>query len=309
MTMLVYIVVGLVLLYFGGEALVRGSVQLAKTLGVSTLVIGLTVVAFGTSFPELMVSIQAAIDNHPDLVLGNIIGSNVSNILLIAGIAALLTPILAADKVLFRDGSTLLVASALLIALSYSGYQISMLEGLGLLTILLIHTLMMFKTAGAETIDVEDEGFPFKASIDMDMLLIGSGLLLLYFGAELLIHGAVDLARYFSVSEAVIGLTMVALGTSIPELVTTLISVKHKNIDIILGNVLGSNIFNILMVLGVTALIQPLAVTPELFKFSLWLMMGITLLMIFILRFREKLDAPVGVVFLGLYAFYLWALF
>jgi cation:H+ antiporter len=102
---------------------------------------------------------------------------------------------------------------------------------------------------------------------------------------------------------------MVALGTSIPELVTTLISVKHKNIDIILGNVLGSNIFNILMVLGVTALIQPLAVTPELFKFSLWLMMGITLLMIFILRFREKLDAPVGVVFLGLYAFYLWALF
>jgi cation:H+ antiporter len=262
-----FIFLGLILLVVGGEFLVRSAVAISLRFNISKMVIGLTVVSFATSAPELLVSIQAALDGFSDISLGNVIGSNIANIGLVLGITAIITP-LAIDRDFYKFNwpVMMLLSSALYFILS-SGRVISRIEGGALLAILLIYLYLLVKRArSARGSQVTD------AALDADLervsnfklitwLLIGG--LALYFGSQLLVSGAVDLATAMGISERIIAVTMIAIGTSVPELAASVIAALKKEKALSLGNLIGSNIFNIASVLGITAIIQPIAVKSE----------------------------------------------
>jgi cation:H+ antiporter len=262
-----FIFLGLILLVVGGEFLVRSAVAISLRFNISKMVIGLTVVSFATSAPELLVSIQAALDGFSDISLGNVIGSNIANIGLVLGVTAIITP-LAIDRDFYKFNwpVMMLLSSALYFILS-SGRVISRIEGGALLAILLIYLYLLVKRArSARGSQVTD------AALDADLervsnfklitwLLIGG--LTLYFGSQLLVSGAVDLATTMGISERIIAVTMIAIGTSVPELAASVIAALKKEKALSLGNLIGSNIFNIASVLGITAIIQPIAVKSE----------------------------------------------
>ncbi len=258
---LVFTAAGLALLFLGGDALIRGATTLASRFGVSRLAIGLTVVAFGTSTPELIVSVDAALAGANDIALGNVVGSNIANISLILGLAALLRPAAVEAKIVFVDAPIMiLVSGALMLVLLDGG--ISRLDGGFLLLGLVAYTAYTFYEARGESQEVQDEfataAPPAPANALLGAALVIGGLLMLAGGGHLLVDAAVDLAVQLGFSQAVIGLTIVAVGTSLPELATSVIAAARGRGDIAIGNVIGSNIFNILGILGVTALIQPL---------------------------------------------------
>lgn len=266
-TMMMYglIIAGLVLLFVGGEILVRGSVGVARKFGVSELVIGAVLVGFGTSMPELVTSLRAVGQGAEGVAVGNVAGSNIANILLVLGVAALIRPIITRPSALARDMSVLVLATAAFaVIVYYDGFSRS--TGL-LLTIALLayvgFTLYFDKrgdsnaaTMHAEEAEVVEADDPLPLAL---ILTIG-GIAGVIFGANFLVEGAVDLARSFHVSEAVIGLTIVAIGTSLPELATSVISAMKGKADVAVGNVIGSSIFNILAILGITALVKPFSV-------------------------------------------------
>ncbi|MEQ8603146.1 MAG: calcium/sodium antiporter [Marivibrio sp.] len=280
------IALGLVCLVAGGEALVRGAVQAARRLGVSPLLIGLTLVGFGTSTPELLTSLTAALQDAPGVAVGNVVGSNIANILLILGGTAAIAAIPTAREALWRDGAALTIASLACLAVVLWG-EAGRLAGVGLLALLagyLVYTIRRERrapdaAAALHAGEAELAG-PAPQNLWLAGALAAGGLLLTLLGARLLVTGAIDLAAAAGLSETLIGLTVVAIGTSLPELTASLIAALRRQGDLALGNILGSNIFNILGILGVTALVHPISVPAEIATLDIWVMLGATAAML-----------------------------
>ena len=264
-TTLLILVVGLVLLYFGAEGLVRGSSSLALRLGVGPLLVGLTVVAFGTSTPELVVSLKAAYLGQGDISVGNVVGSNICNIGLILGFSALIIPIKVASQIVRVDTPIMIGVTALALFLLHDG-SLSRMEGVILFALLVGYVLFSIRLAKNQATDPLAEEFTEEIKVSkwgvwQDVAFIAAGLVMLVFGARFLVDAAIDIAKAAGLSEAVIGLTIVAVGTSLPEFATSLVAALKKEADIAVGNVVGSNIFNILGILGISAAVTPLSST------------------------------------------------
>ncbi len=296
---------GLALLVLGGDLLVKGAVGLSLKLGMTPLVVGLTVVAFGTSAPELLVSLSAALQGSSGIAMGNVVGSNIANVLVILGITSLVAVIVTKGHDLRESWTMMIGAALLLIAIAWTG-EIGRLEGVILLLVLGAVLWRQLTTGRADEVDVD--GTTLGAGWGRIALWLGVGLVLLPLGANLLVNGATDIARAFGISETVIGLTLVAIGTSLPELAASVASALKGRADMALGNVVGSNIFNVLAILGITAIISPLPIPPEMMRLDLWVMLGASLLLFPFLFRGISLTRPVGAVFLAGYAAYAWVL-
>lgn len=309
-TDLLLVILGMGLLFGGGELLVKGAVGLARRYGVSELVIGLTIVGFATSTPELLVSVQAALKGVPEIAIGNVVGSNIANILLIGGFTALLAARVTLEKGIRRELRIMLGASLLVLAAAAWG-AIPRLAGLALVLLLAGYLAMHFREARHAT---GDAGLlrPDMAETQpawRALLALAAGLAMLVIGANWLVDGASSIARSLGVSEAVIGLTVVALGTSLPELATSIVAAWRGRSDVAVGNVIGSNIFNILGILGVTAMIEPLAIARRFLWFDVPLMLAITILFSAAVVVRNGLGRRSGMTMLIAYLIYTVALF
>jgi cation:H+ antiporter len=302
---------GLVLLVIGGEGLVRGSVTLARRLGVSTLLVGLTIAAWGTSAPELVVSIQAARIEAPGLVLGNVVGSNIANILLILAIAGLLRPIEATPAALRRDGAAVAAATVVLAAMLATGgaflwHGVALLVMLAGLFAWTFHTERIAHDEAARFHEQEAlaiEPPPFTPALAP--LYVAVGLILLAYGADLFVRGAIELALRFGVSDTLIGLTIVAVGTSLPELFTCAIAALRGQSALALGNVMGSNVFNALGIVGVTALVAPLPLPADLGLVDIGALLGSMALLLVFVTTGLKLVRWESALMLALYGAYL----
>lgn len=257
-----YLVGGLVLLFVGAEGLIRGSSNLAIKIGITPLVVGLTVVAFGTSAPELVVSLRAALLGNSSIALGNAVGSNIANIALVIGVAALIRPLKVHAKVIMREIPIMIGISVLLLFLLIDG-ELGFVDGLifviGLIAYLVFNVITARKEKNPEVDEEFKEGLKSKLGIPVSTLIMIGGLVLLILGANLFVQSAVAIAKLFNISDAIIGLTIVAVGTSLPELITSIVASYKNEADIAIGNVVGSNIFNILLILGITAIILPIS--------------------------------------------------
>ena len=273
MLILITILAGLMLLFIGGHYLVEHAVLLAKKLGLSPLVISITIVAFGTSAPELVVSVDAVLNDYDDLVLGNIIGSNIANMMLVLPVAAIIFPLTVSKKIVWLEGGVMIGATALFAGLCLMG-QMSILAGVVLLSVLLGFILFSIYNSDQPLHDIEDQDKPSSSGIKDGVMIILS-LLALAFGSRLFVEGAVDLSRLLGVSEAVIGLTVVAVGTAAPELITVAIAAWQKQTDVVIGNILGSNVFNLLAIGGVAALVAPISVDDHFITVDLPLLLMI----------------------------------
>jgi cation:H+ antiporter len=304
-----YMIVGLVLLAFGAEGLVRGSASIALRLGIAPLVVGLTIVAFGTGSPEFVVSIAAALSGNSGIALGNVVGSNISNVALILGVAALVRPLTVKAEVLRRELPIMIAISAFLWLLIYDGV-LSRIEGAFLTASALAYTFLTYKFSKLrEKRSVEAE---FEEAIELtgkstmlDVGLIIGGLALLIIGANVMLSGAVSIARGFGISEIVIGLTIVAIGTSLPELATSAVAAYKKEPDIAFGNAIGSNVLNILAVLGITAMLEPIS-AGGLRTLDIGAMLGSALVLFVLLGRNYKLSRIEGMVLLIGYGIYLY---
>ncbi len=300
---------GLLILMFAGDALVRGAVNLSLRMGVPALIVGLTVVGFGTSAPELLVSIKAALEGAPGIALGNVVGSNIANVLLILGIPALIATLHTADHDTRKSFLVMIAASVLFIALAFTG-TFEPLAGVVLLGALALilwdagRDAVKHRKANAACEAEEVEG----ADPDMPWWKIGMflalGLVGLPLGADLLVDNAVIIARDFGVSDTVIGLTLVAIGTSLPELATTVMSTLRKQSDVALGNVIGSNYFNLCGIIGVTTLVAPVPVEATFLSRDLWVMLGASLMLIPFVFLGKNITKLWGLLLLGLYVLY-----
>ncbi|GHE92302.1 sodium:calcium antiporter [Aliiroseovarius zhejiangensis] len=296
-----FVAAGLLALFFGGEALVRGSVGLANRLGIPPLLIGLTVVGFGTSTPELLVSMDAALRGVPDIAIGNVIGSNIANILLILGLTCLIWPIQVSGSTLRRDVTVMMIATLLLLPI-FAFAEISRVSGALLVTGLIGYLTWAYLAAG-KTPTSPDTMVTSPTAFASALWLLG-GLAVLLLGARFLVDGAASIARGFGVSEAFIGLTIVAIGTSLPEMTTSVIAAMRRQSDIAIGNVIGSNIFNLLGILGVTAMITPIPLARRFASFDLPILIAVTASLAAALLLRPRLGRWLGVVMLTGYAAY-----
>lgn len=302
-----YLVGGLVLLGVAGEYFVRSAITVAEKLNIPQLIIGLTIVAFGTSLPELMVSIQASLAGQPDIAIGNVVGSNIANVLLVLGAAAAISPFAADLGSLRGDGFVMIAASVLAVVLSQLDI-IPVWVGFSLLGLLIIYSITVFrmqKAAGeaGEIADAADEN-AMPGGLLVNFILMVGTLIGVVIGAKILISGAVEIARIIGVSEAVIGLTMIAIGTSLPELVVSMIAAFRGHAAMAVGNVIGSNIFNILMILGATASIAPVSFPSEVASRDVWIMLGSSALVIYFMRSNIRMSRPEGIICLVLYCSY-----
>lgn len=314
------IIAGLILLAVGGELIVRGAVGIANRIGISPMLAGLTIVGFGTSTPELATSLQAAFAGAPGIALGNVIGSNIANILLILGISALIYP-LTVNRLAYRRDAIALMGSALLCAAAVALGTVGPASGIVLLVALVGYIYWAYRSEAAASAagpDAEAERHIHEAedttppAATNGWLLAGMviiGLAGAIFGARLLVQGAVILAQAAGMSESVIGLTIVAVGTSLPELVACVVAVLRRHMDVAIGNVIGSNIYNICGILGITAIIHPIEVAAEIARFDIWIMLGVTALLLVQLRSGWKVTRIEGAVLVALYAGYTAFLF
>lgn len=293
--------VGLGLLFLGGEWLVRGASRLAVNMGISPLVVGLTVVAFATSAPELAVSLQAALAGQSDIAIGNVVGSNISNILLILGASALVAPLVVARQIIRIDVPMMIAAAGLVYAMGLDG-AVSRAEGIALLVLLAAYLTMAIRASQPQSAPAGLTRQP----IYKDIALVIGGVTMLVVGANWLVDGAVTMARLLGINELIIGLTVIAVGTSLPELATSIIATRRGERDIAVGNVVGSNIFNVLAVLGLTAIFAPAGVpVPSAalaFDFPVMLAASVACLPIF-LRGHE-IARWEGAIFFGYYIAY-----
>lgn len=299
-----FIFLGFLGLFLGGEALVRGSVGIARRMSISPLLIGLTVVGFGTSTPELLVSVDAAWRGVPDIALGNVIGSNIANILLIVGLSAVIWPIKVMGDTLRRDTAVMMAAALAMVPLFAMGH-LGRLAGIILVAGLAGYLIWAYRQPGAAAPDEIDQ--PAPASVAISGLWVVGGLIALMLGARFLVDGSVSIARGYGISEAFIGLTIVAIGTSLPELATSLIAALRRQSEIAIGNIVGSNIFNILGILGLTAVITPVPVAPRFLAFDLPILIAVSLVLTMLLVTRPVIGRMVGVAMLLAYAAYVWA--
>ncbi|MBN2247527.1 MAG: calcium/sodium antiporter [Coriobacteriia bacterium] len=308
-------VAGFVLLFGGGEFLVRGAVQVSRRLGLSPLLIGMTVVAWCTSAPELVVSLGAALEGHSDIAVGNVVGSNIFNILGVLGIAAVISPMLVDPRALRRDTAAM-VASALALALVAMTGEIGRAPGVLLLVGLALYVVFSYRSEvrrpslpSASLHEHESAEIRVTGPAMSGIVYLLIGLVALVIGSQSLMSGASEIARTFGVPEAVIGLSLVAVGTSLPELATSIIAALRRHPDVAVGNVVGSNIFNILGILGITALIRPVGVAEQIASIDVWVMVGASLLMVPLLLWKGRVGRFVGVFLSIAYVAYLVALF
>lgn len=302
---MLFIIIGSILLYFGAEGLVRGSASLATRVGISPLIAGLTIVAFGTSAPELSVSLLAALGGNPDIALGNVVGSNIFNIAVILGIAALIQPIQIHLGVIRRDIPVMIGTSAIAFGLIFYG-GFTRLAGIALVLGLAAYLMVAIRSEKSDTEGVEAPPLFSKSwIIDTAVLLVGLGVLIL--GSRLFVEGATAVAKSWGVSDAVIGLTVVAAGTSLPELATSVVAAFRKHADIAIGNVVGSNIFNIFGILGVTATVSPIPASG-IGLLDAGVMLFVSVLLLPFALTGRKISRGEGAVFLGIYGGYLFLL-
>ena len=299
------IVGGLVGLFVGGELLVRGASALAVRFGISPLVVGVVIVGVGTSAPELVTCIAAALRGSPGIAVGNIVGSNIANILLILGAAALMRPFLTSRTAVMRDGSIVIVTAIAFMGVAMTG-MLPRIAGVVFMIALvgyIVYTIRADrKGAGAEAADVPVEpGTPLPLSL----LFIALGLVGVIAGAEFLVDGSIELAQRYGVSEEMIGLTMVAVGTSLPELATSVIAALRKQSEIALGNVLGSNIYNTIGIGGLTAVVQPVPVSPGMQFFDIPLMVAVSVLLVVVVATGQRVTRWEGAFLLALYGGYI----
>lgn len=302
---------GLCILVLGGELTLRGAIGLARLLGVSAAMIGLTVVGFGTSAPELVVSIEATLDGAPDIAIGNVIGSNTANILLVLGTGALIAPLICDPGAVRRDGTAMMAALLLLLGLGLSG-AILPWQGLLMLLALVGYVAWSYRadrrngTGAAEmhAREVEETG-GVPDSVWLILLFTLAGLAALVGGAKFLVDGAVGIARASGVSESVIGLSLVAVGTSLPELAATAVAAWRRHTDVAVGNVLGSNLFNVLLILGTASLAAPLPFAPEFVRVDLWVMIGSAVLLMPLMVRNWNISRVEGGILLAVYAVYI----
>jgi cation:H+ antiporter len=300
-----FILLGMVLLYYGGEFLVNNAVTLARNWGVSTMVVGLTVVAFGTSSPELAASLAAALQGSPEIAVGNVIGSNIFNILGILGLTSIIAMIKVQSTFIAREVPILLGVTVLGLWLLSDG-RLGRLEGLLFVVLLAAYIVFLYVASQKDTVLEAEmtEAYPSGQTTWRTYLGLFLGLVFLGVGARVLVMGAVGIARGFGVSELIIGLTVVALGTSLPEIAASVIAALKKEPDIALGNVIGSNIFNILCILGITALVSPIEVIWQEVQRDAWVMLGVTVLFVPFLMTGRRLTRLEGSVLVTLYIAY-----
>jgi len=323
---------GLVLLVIGGELLVRGAVAVAERLGMSPLLIGLTLVGFGTSTPELVTSVQAALANSPGIAIGNIVGSNIANILLILGLSAIITPIAVQSNALRRDGVIVVLTALLFGVVSYT-YTLDRIAGVIFVGLLVSYVLYAYRqertpatasdghTSAFEKAEAYDElhDGPIRHQTEakkladrlgpiIPLLMALGGLAVVVVGGKLLVDGAIGLARSYGMSEAVIGLTIVAVGTSMPEFVTSVVAAIRKHGDVALGNIMGSNIYNLLGIGGVTALISPTAIPAQIVTFDNLVMLAASLAMFLVAWSGYRISRLEGATLLAGYIAYVYVL-
>lgn len=309
----VYLIAGLVLLVAGAEVLVRGAAKLAAQFGIPPLIIGLTVVAFGTSAPETAVSVQAALDGSGDLAIGNVVGSNIANVLFILGLTALIAPLIVSRQLIRLDVPIMIGASLLTFALAWDG-SLSKLDGAILFAGIVAYTAFLIISSRKQK-PLEDDEFskefglnepvkPYAWAINLGLIIVG--LVLLVSGSNFLVEGAVALARTLGISELVIGLTVVAVGTSLPELATSVLAAIKGERDIAVGNIVGSNIFNLLCVLGLASMVSPQAISVAAnalaFDFPVMIAVAVACLPIFFAGYR--INRWEGLLFLAYYVAY-----
>lgn len=307
MSDLIIIPFSLVLLYLGGEGTLRGVLAIAKKFKLSNILVSAVIIGFGTSLAELTVSIEAVLTGSPDIALGNIIGSNTANILLVAALAALINPITLTKLKINRDIVVLILASTLLLFFKFIDW-LNFYSGLFFILILFCYIFYSYFD-DREKISKEEDFNIQTISIIKSLSYSILGILILILGGWLLVNSSIRVAQSYGISEAVIGLTIVAVGTAIPELTTTIISSIKKNNELIIGNILGSNIFNILGILGVTLMIENIPVTDEMMKKGIWEMVAATIFFIIILKYAKALSKTIALFMLTLYAIYTFYLF
>ncbi len=310
---LILFIAGLGLLIVGAELLVRGASRLAALLGISPLAIGLTVVAFGTSAPELAVSVQSAISGQADLALGNVVGSNIFNVLFILGIAAIITPLVVSVQLVRLDVPVMIAASVALFLCGLGG-AVTRIEGLFFVAVLIAYTVFLLRKSRKEAPILQDEGPHFAPpkpgtlprAVTLNAVLVLGGLALLVLGSRWLVNGAVSLAESLGASKLVIGLTIVAAGTSLPELATSVLAGIRGQRDIAVGNVVGSNIFNVLGVLGLSAAISPggVTVSTSALHFDIPVMIAVAVACLPIFFTGSRINRWEGILFLGFYVSY-----
>jgi len=311
----IYASLGLVILLLAGDSLVRGAVNLSLRVGIPALIVSLTIVAFGTSAPELLISISAVLDGAPGIAMGNVVGSNTANILLVLGIPALLATMHTSKCDTRKTFLYMIGASVMFIALAYRGV-FDWKSGIILLVALTFVLVDMFlhaqrhrrEMAGLALLQVDEEEVE---GADPDMpwwkitVFLVLGLIGLPLGADLLVDSSMNIARMFGVSEVVIGLTLVAIGTSLPELATTVMAALRNQADVALGNVIGSNMFNLLAIIGITTFVGPIPVDPEFLRFDLWVMLLASLLLIPFVFLKKDINRWWGITLTALYVFYI----
>jgi cation:H+ antiporter len=310
------VLAGLIILCVGGYAIVSGGVSLAKKLRISSMIIGLTVVAYGTSTPELAASLLAAFNSHTELILGNIVGSNVSNVGMVIGISAIFTPLLISKITVSRWIPIMIGVSLLVVAMSYDG-EISQIDGVLLIVALIGFTAYTIRTVKRQKIQeneimeneaLEGEYFLSKYKIEtypQSFGLIAAGVILLFLGGHLTVDGAVNIAESLGLSQLVIGVVIVAIGTSLPELITSIIAIAKKQTDIGVGNIVGSNIYNILLILGVSSTIIGIPVSTDVFS-NYYIMIAFSLVLF--IGFRKYIPRFVGIGLTIAFATYLVSL-
>ena len=306
------ILAGILLLTAGGEAVVKGALAAAARMRVSPLLAGIVIVGIGTSSPELVVSVNAALTNQPDIAVGNVVGSNISNVMLILGLSALILPLLTTRAALMRDGMAMIAGSGLMVALMAGG-ALGRFDALLLLAALAGYLVWAYRTERVAPESEQATAVPptpaFPGGTPGIVLALVGGLGLLIVGSSLLLEGAVAVAYSFGISEAVIGLTLVAVGTSLPELAVSLLAVFRRQADVAVGNILGSNIFNVLGILGVAALLQPLEMARRIVIFDQWVMLASSALLLVFLYSGLRINRLEASVLLGGYIAYVTVTF
>ena len=305
-----FLVVGLALLTGGGEAVIRGSLAAARRFGISPLLTGLVIVGFGTSAPELVVSVGAAISKRPDIAVGNVVGSNIANILLILGVCALIRPLTVKPTALRRDAVTVVAASSLFLFLA-RGNGLGRLDAAILVLSLAAYLMLAYwseRTHASPTGDVyiaeAAEVTAMPRSMAWTVTILAGGLLMLVVGAQALLKGATGVAASIGIPEGVVGLTVVAVGTSLPEMTISILATVRGHADVAVGNVLGSNIFNMLGILGMSAMLQPLPANERFLQFDQWVLLGTALLLLVFLYTGRRLNRLEGGVLIAAYGGY-----
>ncbi|MEM1203161.1 MAG: calcium/sodium antiporter [Acidobacteriota bacterium] len=304
------VIAGVGLLYWGGEVLVDSSISMARHFGVSALVIGLTVVAFATSAPELAAAITANLRGSPDIAVGNVVGSNIANVCLILGLTSVFFTLPANRRFIRRELAFMIVATIVVYPVMLRELVINRVEGFFLFVALVWFLRTLLTDPGHQVAQVDEEG-PSGVVVPLwhSGLGVTWGLVLLIVGAQLLVLGASDIARSFGVEERVIGLTIVAFGTSLPELAAALAAGRKGEGDLVLGNIVGSNIFNLLCILGLAALVAPIPVAQQIMRVDYWVMFGTSLMLLVVLAVRGRLGGATGGTLLVLYVAYSTYLF